>query len=338
MMGHPLHEYVSDCTLAVGDASLFDYEKYQEFTLKVKVRDMTFRAPGQSESDIVPILVSVVDVNEPPFFKSNLHMVDTAIRLISSTYTVEVNKGKFKDFMNGETVVLQIETTQMHDVSPFLYGSISFQSIITDSSSVGLNIIATSPSTTQIKIANGTTMAIKTFSHQHMYKNVKNRRTIIIERVRGGRAIQVFANGIESTSGSQFVPAAGNIYDEGDILFGDGFGMKFDGILHRLSVSKNRMFLENCTSSCSLSTSKALVVDEGTAGVSLADLQMLATDNDSYDYIGNLDFSVSRIYPNSGNSNFAITSLTPNLVVIDDCNFELVKQYIISIVALTLVA
>ena len=173
-------------------------------------------------------------------------------------------------------------------------------------------------------------MSTLTFPHQHMQNNVKNRRTIIIERVSGGRNIQVFVNGIESTTGTQFTPAVGNIYDHGNVIFGNGFSLKFDGILHRLSISKNRMFLSNCTL-CTEMSSKAVSVDEGVIGLSLVDFQALVIDNDSSDSIDNLDFSISHIYPTSGNSIFAISKSTPYLEVIGECDFEVEMQYTVSI-------
>ena len=200
--GTSTDQYVSDCTLAVSHSSFFDYEYHQSFTLGLKVRDLTSRAPGQLESDVAQVQIAVIDLNEPPIFVSNVYMVNTEISLQSSTYNVDVNRGTINTLLNGNVAVIQIETTQSNSVNPFSHGSIAFQNAVIDKTSIGLNVISFSSSITQIKVANGSVMSTLTFPHQHMQNNVKNRRTIIIERVSGGRNIQVFVNGIESTTGT----------------------------------------------------------------------------------------------------------------------------------------
>ena len=330
--GTSTDQYISDCTLAVSHSSFFDYEHHQSFILDLRVRDLTSRAPGQLESDMAQVQISVVDLNEPPIFVSNVYMVNTEISLKSSTYNVDVdvNRGAINALLNGNIAVIQIETTQSNNAHPFSHGSIAFQNAVIDKTSIGLNVVSYSSSITQIKLSNGSLMSTMTFPHRHMQNNVKNRRTIIIEKVTGGRNIQVFVNGIESTTGTKFTPVVGNIYDQGNVNFGNGFSLKFDGILHRLSISKNRMFLANCTS-CTRMSSKAVSVDEGVIGLPLIDFQALVMDNDSSDSIDNLDFSISHIYPTSGNSVFAISRSSPYLEVIGECDFEIEEQYIVSI-------
>ena len=78
-------------------------------------------------------------------------------------------------------------------------------------------------------------------------------------------------------------------------------------------------------------SSKAVSVDEGVIGLSLVDFEALVIDNDSSDSIDNLDFSISHIYPTSGNSIFAISKSTPYLEVIGECDFEVEMQYTVSI-------
>ena len=302
--------YATDCTLAVNDASIFDFETTQRvFLLSIKARDITSRDPGSMESVEASVTIVMLDINEPPNFLVNNMLVHNDIALSSTNYDISTDTEAIKDVLNGDRFVLHIETTPSDETYPFSHSPLKFQHHVENASTIGFSIgHLESSASLQIRMADGTNLGEKNFAYPKVNLDEQTRRTIIVEKVTGGRKIQVFVNGIESTTGALIATVDGDIYDNGDITFGDVWGWKFKGTLHRIILSKNRMLLPGCTSSCTTSTSHIVHINEGQVASTLIDLHTFASDNDISDEVNTLMFSLPNIYPASGNSIFSLSS------------------------------
>ena len=326
-------QYTPHCILAVNDASIFDFENSQHvFTVFLKVRDITTRSPDSMESAVGSITITMVDVNEPPIFNANMMLVHTDIELISSNYDIQANKLDVNDFLNGDLFVLEILSTLTSDNDQLSHVPLKFQHDVSDQNSVGFSVGNGHGSTAlQIRMANGTNLAVNNFQHQKVSVNEKTRRTIIVEKVAGGRKIQVFINGVESISGSQIAQINGDIYNNGSILFGDVSGWRFEGILHQIILSRNRMYLPSCISSCGKSSTHEMEINEGDMLYKFIDLYTFVKDHDLSDVTDSLVFSLSSVYPTSGNSIFSLSSTTQYIHVAGHSNFEAESQYTLTV-------